>query len=288
MTLPTSGALSLNDIQTTFGGSNPIGMNEYYAGGSYVPSYCTGSNTIVPASGPISIYNFYGTAALSTSDTQYASASTTSQSMYTFTVPNSWNTITIEVWGAGGSGGGGALATVVNGPASSVSGYGMTTMTANGGNGGIATASSSTIGGTGGTATGGNAANITGGNGTNSVVGSVSGAGANGTSGLTITGGTGGAAVNSIGIGAAPGNNGTAPGAGGGGEAQENAGGHGCGGAYHDGSGGGAGGYCRSVFSGSSSPFPGGTVLTIQVANPPVRSSLEGVGGAGLVRIAVT
>lgn len=49
--LPNSpSAISLNDVQNEFGGSNPIGINEYYgvAGG-------------VPSSGTISLANFYGT-----------------------------------------------------------------------------------------------------------------------------------------------------------------------------------------------------------------------------------
>jgi hypothetical protein len=36
MTLQASGAISLGDIQTEFGGSNPIGLNEYYRNGPYV------------------------------------------------------------------------------------------------------------------------------------------------------------------------------------------------------------------------------------------------------------
>ena len=36
MTLQTSGAISLSQVQSEFGGSNPIGMNEYYRGGSFV------------------------------------------------------------------------------------------------------------------------------------------------------------------------------------------------------------------------------------------------------------
>lgn len=62
MTLPTSGALSLADIQAEFGGSNPIGLSEYYAGGAYVPAGTSGTNGAVPSSGTISIWNFYGTA----------------------------------------------------------------------------------------------------------------------------------------------------------------------------------------------------------------------------------
>lgn len=61
MTLPTSGPLSLANIQTEFGGSNPISLSEYYAGGTYVPAGTTGTYGAVPSSGAISIRNFYGT-----------------------------------------------------------------------------------------------------------------------------------------------------------------------------------------------------------------------------------
>ena len=61
MALPTSGPLSLADIQTEFGGSNPISLSEYYAGGAYVPAGTTGTNGPVPSEGTISISNFYGT-----------------------------------------------------------------------------------------------------------------------------------------------------------------------------------------------------------------------------------
>ena len=61
MPLPTSGPLTLNDIQTEFGGSNPIGLDEYYAGGAYVPAGTSGTYGAVPSSGAISIQNFYGT-----------------------------------------------------------------------------------------------------------------------------------------------------------------------------------------------------------------------------------
>lgn len=63
MTLPTSGPLTLADIQTEFGGSNPISLSEYYAGGAYVPAGTSGTNGAVPSSGTISIWNFYGTSA---------------------------------------------------------------------------------------------------------------------------------------------------------------------------------------------------------------------------------
>jgi len=49
MALQTSGAISLWDVQGEFGGSSPIGINEYY-----------GADTGVPSSGTISLSNFYG------------------------------------------------------------------------------------------------------------------------------------------------------------------------------------------------------------------------------------
>ena len=50
MALPSSGPLSLLDIQNEFSGSNPISISEYY-----------GAATGVPTSGTISISDFYGT-----------------------------------------------------------------------------------------------------------------------------------------------------------------------------------------------------------------------------------
>ena len=43
MALQSSGAISLSDIQTEFTGANPIGMNEYYKNGTYVPSSVGGA-----------------------------------------------------------------------------------------------------------------------------------------------------------------------------------------------------------------------------------------------------
>ena len=60
MAIPASGTVSLSDIQTEFGGSNPISISEYYsaAGG-------------VPASGEISVSDFYGTSAGAVSMSDY-------------------------------------------------------------------------------------------------------------------------------------------------------------------------------------------------------------------------
>jgi hypothetical protein len=63
MTIQSSGPISLVDIQTEFGGSNPIGINEYYSGGGIVASGVKNvSGVPVPSSGEISLSNFYGTA----------------------------------------------------------------------------------------------------------------------------------------------------------------------------------------------------------------------------------
>ena len=56
MALQSSGAISLSDIQTEFGGSNPISLSEYYRGGAYT----TSNNTGVPTSGQIQMDDFYG------------------------------------------------------------------------------------------------------------------------------------------------------------------------------------------------------------------------------------
>ena len=60
MALPSSGVLTLADIQTEFGGTNPIGLSEYYRGGGLVPD--TAGNAGIPTSGVISVTDFYGAA----------------------------------------------------------------------------------------------------------------------------------------------------------------------------------------------------------------------------------
>jgi hypothetical protein len=39
MTLQSSGFISLANVQTEFGGANPISLSEYYSGGPYVGSW---------------------------------------------------------------------------------------------------------------------------------------------------------------------------------------------------------------------------------------------------------
>ena len=49
---------SLSDIQTEFGGSNPIQLSEYYSGGPLVPSGSPAPNGPIPGSGQISVGQF--------------------------------------------------------------------------------------------------------------------------------------------------------------------------------------------------------------------------------------
>ena len=56
MAITSSGAISLSNIQSEFGGVNPISLSEYYRNGAYVPS----GATAIPTSGAIDISDFYG------------------------------------------------------------------------------------------------------------------------------------------------------------------------------------------------------------------------------------
>jgi len=57
MPLQSTGAISFENIQTEFGGANPIGIDEYYLNGIYA----TGTGAAgIPTSGIISLNNFYG------------------------------------------------------------------------------------------------------------------------------------------------------------------------------------------------------------------------------------
>lgn len=109
MAIQPSGVIALSDIQDEFGGTNPIGLSEYYRGGAYT----TSNNTSVPTSGAISISDFYG-------------ATNTVEVIY-------------EVIGGGGAGGQGAFTSGLAdaGDASSITGSGFTSETSSGGAGGV-------------------------------------------------------------------------------------------------------------------------------------------------------
>ena len=64
MAIPASGPVTLAALQTEYGGTDPVSLNEYYRGGLYVP-IGTGTATI-PSSGAISLDNFRGTSKTAT------------------------------------------------------------------------------------------------------------------------------------------------------------------------------------------------------------------------------
>lgn len=96
MALPAAGLITLAMIAAEFGGSTPYAMSQFYRGGGRV----TANNTNVPASGAISLSNFYGTTKVVPGSAAYTSPGT-----YTFIVP-AYTTLTADVRGAGGGGAG--------------------------------------------------------------------------------------------------------------------------------------------------------------------------------------
>lgn len=66
MALPDSGQISISQLRTTFGGSAPDGLAEYYRGGSNVAD--NAANTSVPQSGAVSLSDFYSSAGTASRD----------------------------------------------------------------------------------------------------------------------------------------------------------------------------------------------------------------------------
>lgn len=101
MTLPSSGPLSLSAIQGEFGGSNPIGISEYYAGGGLVPPGTTSpvAGAVPTSPNPISIYNFYGTTNFIPHTDPYYTGSGNA------VVPSGAVQVVISVQGGSGAGG---------------------------------------------------------------------------------------------------------------------------------------------------------------------------------------
>ena len=66
MALPDSGQISISQLRTTFGGSTPDGLAEYYRGGSNVAD--NAANTSVPQSGAVSLSDFYSSAGTASRD----------------------------------------------------------------------------------------------------------------------------------------------------------------------------------------------------------------------------
>lgn len=95
MAIVGSGTVALSDIQTEFGGSNPISLSEYYRGGAYT----TANNTGVPTSGEISISDFYGAVADVSGTQEYTTAGS-----YNWTVPAGVTSVTVTTTGGAGGG----------------------------------------------------------------------------------------------------------------------------------------------------------------------------------------
>ena len=66
MAVTSSAPIDIGDLVTEFGGSTPHSLTEYYRGGSLVPN--TTTNASVPASGAISLTDFFGASATSGTD----------------------------------------------------------------------------------------------------------------------------------------------------------------------------------------------------------------------------
>lgn len=99
MTLPSSGPLSLSDIQGEFGGSHPLALSNYYAGAGLVPPGTIGINGAIPSSGLISIDDFHGSTNFIPFNQKFTSGSGN------VTVPVGAQHLTITVVGGGGKGG---------------------------------------------------------------------------------------------------------------------------------------------------------------------------------------
>ena len=101
MALPSSGPLSLSDIQAEFGGTNPISISEYYKGGAFVLTTDFAPN--VPTSGTINISDFYGARKTTLTTLTFTTAGDN-----LFVVPSTvvGNLQIVTMTGGGGGGGG--------------------------------------------------------------------------------------------------------------------------------------------------------------------------------------
>jgi hypothetical protein len=274
MAIPASGPISLTTIQTEFGGTNPIGLNEYYKGGAYVSATDTAPN--VPASGTITINNFYGAAVNIQGQAEYTTAGT-----YTWTCPAGVTSVSVLCVGGGGGGYGGS-----NGGQSSFNSTGVL----------YANSGGFFPGGAGGG--GGGASSAGGGNGGNGGAGGSNNGGGGGAGGYTSAGGNGGSGIYGYYGGGGVGIYGGSGGGGGGG--QNGAGGTGAsggttpvdyaGGVYGGGQGlaygvgkrGGAGGGGLRYSTNSIAVTPGsGYTVVVGVAG----TSIYNNSGGGAVRI---
>lgn len=98
MTIKASGSLALSEIQAEFGGSNPIGLAEYYRNLLVSPN-----NTGIPTSGQISIGQFYNAVKYYPAGTHGYTVLSTAGA-FSWTAPANTTEIRIVVIGGGGAG----------------------------------------------------------------------------------------------------------------------------------------------------------------------------------------
>ena len=101
MAIASSGAISISDLSSEFGGSGARSLSDYYAGAGLVASLLTDSSgNAVPSSSTIKLSDFYTCASFQAgSFTELSSGTTTS------TVPSDANAVHIQFAVAGGGGG---------------------------------------------------------------------------------------------------------------------------------------------------------------------------------------
>jgi len=101
MALPSSGPISLSDIQATFGGPTPIRLSNYYKGGAYVLETSYAPN--VPRSGTIKLSDFYGARTTTLNTLTFSDAGD-----HYFVLPTTFvGSVYISSMQGGGGGGGG-------------------------------------------------------------------------------------------------------------------------------------------------------------------------------------
>ena len=93
MALPSSGKITLSQIQAEFGGPSVKRLKAYYRDAGFT----TANNTRVPASGKIKFSDFYDAAIYQSGSVEFLTAGT-----YSVTIPPGVTSITINMTGAGG------------------------------------------------------------------------------------------------------------------------------------------------------------------------------------------
>ena len=96
--MQSSGAISISQVETEFGGSGPTSFSEYYLGGPYVPPAATSASGI-PTGGGISLSNFY-------SAQPHGESVYTTPGTYTWTCPPGVTSVYVVCIGGGASGDG--------------------------------------------------------------------------------------------------------------------------------------------------------------------------------------